>query len=475
MSVQSDVGALNDGRIDRIYYFLKERDLLYFSVILTVGILLRLLWVVIIPCFPVSDFSYYYQVATTIGQGDGVTAGGKAVVFAPMGYPIILGLFFMLVHSNNLLGAQLLNVFMSTLTMIASFMIFRRLVPEDKRVANFAITLLALYPQYIAYNNIVGTEVVFTLLFSAIILLQLTKIRNEIKIPLLGILLAVASLVKPFFIAYPVVIGIIEWIKLRDKRQALVTTGLVALTMIIAIAPWTYRNYLNFKMFIPVSSNSGYVLYVNNNNVNDYGGWLPIESIPKTREFKKALAEYGYSDKKEGTPEGGKVTSEPNIDRLLRGEAIRWITTHPFRFATLGFIRIYNAFFTGGSDIRDWAMAGAFPNRGPMLNRLINLFIASSTWMTLFLSINGFIYFFFNFKPVLSAIIRRDEVIKERYYVPVLNLVFFIALFFVFEGQPRYGYPLFMLFVFNAANILLIIRDHYKNNEERTVIIKEKN
>jgi hypothetical protein len=392
-----------------------------------------------------------------------------------MGYPIVLGLFFLLVHSNNLLGAQLLNVFLSTLTMIAAFAVFRKLVPEDKRVANFAITLLAFYPQYIAYNNIVGTEVLFTSLFSAIILLQLTKLRNEIKLPLLGILMAAASMVKPFFIAYPVVIGIIEWIKLRDKRQALITTGLITLTMIVAIAPWTYRNYLNFKMFIPVSSNSGYVLYVNNNSVNDYGGWLPIESIPKSKELKKALAKYGYSDKTENTPQGNKVTSEPNIDRILRGEAIHWIATNPFSFATLGVIRIYNAFFTAGSDIKDWAMAGAFPNRGPMLNRLVNLFIASSTWMTLFLSINGFIYFFFNSKPVLSAIIRRDEIIKERYYVPVLNLAFFIMLFFVFEGQPRYGYPLFMLFAFNAATILLVIRDHYKNNEEQTVIIEKEN
>jgi hypothetical protein len=362
---------------------------------------------------------------------------------------------------------------MSTLTMIAAFAIFRKLVPEDKRVANFAITLLAFYPQYIAYNNIVGTEVLFTLLFSAIILLQLTNVKNEIKLPLLGVLMAAASMVKPFFMAYPVIIGVIEWIKLRDKRQALVTMGLVALTMVIVIAPWTYRNYLNFKMLIPVSSNSGYVLYVNNNSVNDYGGWMPIESIPKSNEFKKALAKYGYSDKTESTPQGGKVTSEPNLDRLLRGEAINWITTHPLTFATLGMIRVYNTFFTGGSDIRDWAMAGAFPNRGPMLNRVINLFIACSTWMTLFLSINGFIYFFFNFKPVLSATIRKDEITKERYYVPVLNLAFFIMLFFAFEGQPRYGYPLFMLFTFNAATILLIIRDHYKSNEKQTIIIEK--
>jgi hypothetical protein len=72
---------------------------------------------------------------------------------------------------------------------------------------------------------------------------------------------------------------------------------------------------------------------------------------------------------------------------------------------------------------------------------------------------------------VLSAVIRNDEIIKERYYVPVLNTVFFFILFFVFEGQPRYGYPLFMLFTFSAATFWTMIRDHYGNHEKRTEII----
>lgn len=122
-------------------------------------------------------------------------------------------------------------------------------------------------------------------------------------------LVGFGSLVKPIFLPVPVLI-LCSWFVLGlgwvAIRKFLVVNAIAALIVV----PWTVRNYRLLGAFVPVSTNSGYVLYHGMNPESD-GMWSP------------ALRSIGHLD-------------EIERDRLARQAAIRQICDHPLETAAHG-------------------------------------------------------------------------------------------------------------------------------------------
>jgi hypothetical protein len=230
---------------------------------------------------------------------------------------------------------------------------------------------------------------------------------------------------------------------------------------IIVISPWTYRNYVVFKKPVFIAHNTGFVLYVNNNSVNDWGGWISITDIPKSDSLKRTLASYGYTDENEAGPKGGQVMRDPSLDPVLRNEALRWIATHPLKFTELGFIRVYNLLFQGATDVKDWSMVGAFPKPTRAQMRMVTLFDDFASFMFILLSICGVMYSLLSLPSVVKAVLKKDLQVNPQISIPLVNLALFVLMAFVFEGQPRYSFPLFVFFAFAASYIVVTIYDSF--------------
>lgn len=312
-------------------------------------------------------------------------------------------------------------------------------------------------PNYIAYNSVLGSEILFTFLVALTVLVQFSELDNRYRYPLLGVLIAFSALTKPFFIAYPAVFAVAEWVRGKSVRQTVIAALAVSFVVALVIAPWTYRNWKIFNMFIPITYNGGYVLYINNNDHNHYGGWLDPNNFAVSEELKARFAEKGVA-----FPE-----HPPQADKLYRDEARKWILAHPVEFLELGVIRVKNTFFSGAEDIVKWTMNQIDKENLPTQKlRTLFFFRAVSDSIIYVLSSFGFFYTIINLKRISVALFRKTATVGYKEAVVTLNIAFLAAVFFVTEGQPRYNFPaLFFLVAAAVACMELIIKNSGNRKE----------
>lgn len=412
----------------------------YLTVITGIAIAARFWFINHIPTVQMSDFNTYHEIASNIYNHKGHSLWGQPVAWQGMGYPTALGIFFLLVGNDLVHTAKLFNCIVSILSLPLVFLIFRKL-SSHQVVVYGAYTLVALLPNFIAYNNVVGTEVFFTFLFALIIFLQLYSFNNWIRYPLLGISIGLAALTKPFFLAYPLVVGLYIWLKNKDGRETLVLVLTVAVLMTAVVSPWTVRNFNKFGSFIPVSYNSGYVLYINNNDANVTGGWMDLRDVPASPQLKKQIDA-------ELVKNQGNEKLAPHLDKILKSAAQQWIKDNPGDFARLSLLRIKQTFFSGAWDIEAWTMneMAATEGEDPVrFQRKLNTFYAAADILAYLLCTAGVLYMLLNIKPLFLGLFTRRR-LSDAILIPSLNTGFFLAVYLVFEGQARYNYPLLFLF-----------------------------
>ena len=360
-----------------------------------------------------------------------------------MGYPTALGLFYIFMGNDLVHTAKIFNCILSIFSLPLIFLIFSKL-SSSKVVVYGSYTLVALLPNFIAYNNVVGTEVFFTFLLALIIFLQLYSFNNWVRYPLLGIMIGIAALAKPFFLAYPLVAGLYIWLKNKDWRETLALVFTASLLMTAVVVPWTLRNFNKYGSFIPISYNSGYVLYVNNNESNVTGAWMPLKEVPASPHLKKQIEEELMKNQ-------GNEKLAPHLDEVLKPAAKQWIKENPGDFARLGLLRIKQTFFSGAWDIEAWTMnemaETANEEENPIrFQRNLNTFYATADILVYLLCSAGILYLLLNIKPLLLGLFARRR-LSDAMLIPSLNTAFFLAIYFVFEGQARYNYPLLFLFI----------------------------
>lgn len=426
-----------------------KKYLISFLLITVIGSLFRYWWIINVPNIPESDFEGYYVIATNFCNNLGITMWGNPVAFQGMGYPLVLGLFFKLAGNTEVLTGKYLNVLLSISTMVVLFLVFNKLF--DKKFALAAFFIAALLPNYIAYNSVLGSEILFTFFVALTVLVQFSEFDNRYRYPLLGILIAFSALTKPFFLAYPAVFAVAEWVRSKSVKETVIAALAVSLVMAMVIAPWTYRNWRMFNVFVPTSYNGGYVLYINNNDYNHYGGWMDPNNFEVSEEFKAKFVEKGTT-----FPEHPAQT-----DKLYRDEAKKWIFAHPIEFLELGVIRVKNTFFSGAEDIVKWTMNQIDKdNLSTQKLRKLFFFRAISDIIIYGLSSFGFFYTVINLKRIFVTLFRKTSTIGYKEAVVTLNIAFLAAVFFVTEGQPRYNFPaLFFLVAATVACMELIIKN----------------
>ncbi|MFZ5968846.1 MAG: ArnT family glycosyltransferase [Bacillota bacterium] len=439
------------------------REILYILFITALGIYLRIWWIKNIPTKPIFDFETYQEIATNIFHHVGHTYRGEPIAFQGMGYPTALGYFYRLMGNNEEWTAKVFNVILSSLTLSGTYFILLKLT-KRKFVIYFSYTMIALLPNYIAYNNVISTEVFITFIFVAIILLQLYVFHNFIRYPLMGVFIGAAALTKPFFLAYPVVAAVGYWLREKELKKTGIMFAAVTLCMVLAVAPWTYRNYVKFGRFIPVSYNSGYVFYINNNANNTTGAWMPIKDIYASPVLREKIDEI-----LEGGARSEKVAHE--LEVIFKPEAKKWIRNHPGDFVKVGLLRIKATFFSGAWDIDAWAMnefkeKQTFWKKEVDYLRSMNAFRGLTDIIIYLISSFGLLYMIINIKNVIWGLLKKKKTLHNVIIIPTLNIGFFTAIYFVFEGQARYNFPVLFLLVIATGLCVDIIRNGLTEQEQ---------
>jgi hypothetical protein len=420
-------------------------DLVLLALVLPGAWMLRLWWIETIPTEQLYDFSTYYEVAVNISKGLGYTFLGQPIAFQGMGYSILLGYFFKLMGDASELTAKHFNLWLSMWSILMTYLIAWRMSPL-RRVRWGALLLMAFMPQQIAYTNAIGTEILSAALLSTLMLIQCSGdiLKAKYQWPVLGMLTAALALTKPFYLAYPVAVLFYEWLTRKDFKRGVAGALIVAAVMMVIVAPWTYRNYRHFGRFIPVSYNSGLVLYLNNNANNTHGGYMPLEQIEATPELQEKIdahLEFGARSI--------KLASDLEID--LKPVAQTWIRENFGEFMKLGIIRVHSTFFNGSWDVDAWTM-----NKYRTLEtertevetvRHLAFFRSVNDMVLSILAGTSLLFFLLRLPDFVAALFSLKRRLDWQTVLLMLPIGYNGLMILVYEGQPRYNFNILFVFV----------------------------
>jgi 4-amino-4-deoxy-L-arabinose transferase-like glycosyltransferase len=405
------------------------------AVILLVAFLLRLWWSLVVHVDPAEvwkfDMTWYDHVARQLTDGNGFTGfDGEPTAFWPPGYPALLA-FLYLIFGRSLLAAELLNVFLGTLTCLLTYAIGSRLF--GRGVGLVAAALLALFPSHIFFSAVTLTEVTFLAIFTLAIYLFVVWNDRESggELPrwlLFGLLLGVASLVRGVALLFLSVPAAVWLISSRSVRKSLQRTVVVAVGLVIVLLPWTIRNYVEMDYPILTSTNGAEAFWDGHWSGASGDAALPweIESIWR--------AEYNHLPNPE---------REIELYKAQMREGIEYMVTHPIHEIKLIPKRIYHL-YREDRVVLDWAEDAD----GVILNPFRDEVLSTLA--------NG--YFF----AVLGlALVSAPRWLSRRNPAAVfllLTVAYYTLLHgFLFIGNPRFHAPLLPVFSIMAATGLVAL------------------
>lgn len=394
----------------------------FYGFTILLGFIISVLWIFLVKTQPFSDFLYYQQVAIRITQG---RQWGNT--YTTVGYSMVLGLFYK-IFGTNIMVAKWLNVFLTTLN---NLLLYRILKVADIREYGRRIifALFALFPSTIFYNSVVATEILFTTILLLITYLYITE--NRYRYWLIGLLVGLDTLIKPFFLVFFLVIFLTEFITGKNSFIISLRNSLIILCIsIIAISPWLYRNSKLMGEFTYVSNNGGIVLYINNNSQNLSGGWMPAEKVKNSVIL---------------TPEY-KMANPTQRNHMLTQAAEKWILSHPRKYVILGFKRLKKT-FGPKSELGISFYGSQTPVRVQkflsLMTTIIRGFLFSAGLITI-----AWIGAFYIFKLLVYKNKLKREGFLSVYFI--ITFLMFVSIYFLTEGQPRYAFPIVFIILYFA-------------------------
>jgi len=420
---------------------MRKKGLIGMCSVIILSMIVKIWWINNIPLSPVYDFETFYRVSVNLFEGKGFTLDGYPWAFQSYGYPMFLSLFFKLVNDSSVFTAKIFNVICSVATLPFIYLIFNK-VFSKKSIMWFCFIVFAFLPNNLIYTNVLGSEILSVFLFSIIICMNLymTEKNKIYNFSIQGILVGLLSLVKPFFMAFPIVLIFIYFIKEKQLKKLLTISIFLIIGFSIVLIPSTIKNYRAFGKAFPISYNGGYTLYINNNSENVRGTWMNAFKVPATNEFKQKLADVGFYYDVDHITEKIQNLRNPYSGDIFKEEAIKWIFSHPGEFFTLGCLRVVNVFFEGASDVQLWG----FEDLGRMTvqeNREFKIFMGFSNAIMYVISASFIFILVLNIKNIF---LKKTDI---SVLLTVWSMLFFYAVYFVIEGQARYNFPTIFLMI----------------------------
>lgn len=400
----------------------------YYIKISVLSILLCILWVAFIDTKPFSDFSYYHNLAIEISKG-----GSFGDTYTSVGYAIILGFLYSL-FGSSLIVAKTFNIILTLLSLICLYNILNLTLSNEKK-KKIIFTLYALFPSTIFYNSVLGTEILFTFLMLLTCNLYFSKWKY--KYVLIGFIIGINTIVKPFIILLILLIFIVDFIK-KNFKAAVLNSLLIFVITSLTIAPWIYRNTKYTGELTFVSNNGGIVLYINNNSQNKYGRWMPAADV------KDSVVNKDYY----------KKASMTGKNKILTNEAKKWISSHKGQFVILGFKRLFNTYLLG-DDIAYSTYATGLSKSIKYSLIGINTIIKEILFLPTIIYVLGY-----SFYILINLIKRKAHDINLFSLFMTVLFYLFTCVYFITEGQARYAFPVILPAIFFFVEAISFIKCH---------------
>jgi 4-amino-4-deoxy-L-arabinose transferase-like glycosyltransferase len=243
---------------------------------------------------PVADPADYVRHAVSIANGHGMAdsflPGGGPSALRPPAYPYFLGGVFA-VSGNSFTAGRLAAALLGVVAVFLTGLIAQQL--WSRRAALVAMALAAVYPPLVLLSGTLLSESLalpLVLGLVALVLAYRDRPRPRWVAPAAGLLFALALLDRPALVmfAVPLLAGLWgrRWRSWRAAREPVVALVVAAL----AIVPWTIRNANAFHDFVPISTQSGFLVAGTYNSVSasdpvNPGAYRPASFDPALRRI----------------------------------------------------------------------------------------------------------------------------------------------------------------------------------------------
>lgn len=227
----------------------------------------------------VADPADYIRHAVSIANGHGmaesVIAQGGPSALRPPAYPYLLGAVFAVTGDSETAG-RLVSALLGVVTVALIGLVADIL--WSRRAALAAMAIAAVYPPLVLVSGTLISESLALPLMLGLLLLLLEyrgRPRPSWVGPAAGLIYALCLLDRPALsvLAVPLVAAL--WDR-RARGLAAARTAAVALVVAgIAIVPWTLRNASEFHDFVPISTQSGFLVAGTYNETSDHDRVLP--------------------------------------------------------------------------------------------------------------------------------------------------------------------------------------------------------
>jgi 4-amino-4-deoxy-L-arabinose transferase-like glycosyltransferase len=226
---------------------------------------------------PVYDAKAYARIAAHLEAGDGFTAGRKATQpstnYSP-GLPLLVAGIYELTGGVNGQLARIVLAVIASLAVLFTYLLGRRL--GGVVAGLIGAVAVAVYPALLEYGGMLMSEPLAATLLSAGVLALLWagdaggRLRSSWwRWLLAGLLFGGLSLVRPEYLAVSFFLALLILARAAGSssgargtwRRSLAQAALVALGIVVAVAPWTIRNAVELHRFVPVSTGGGQVLF----------------------------------------------------------------------------------------------------------------------------------------------------------------------------------------------------------------------
>ncbi|HUS83402.1 MAG TPA: glycosyltransferase family 39 protein [Dehalococcoidia bacterium] len=250
-----------------------RRDIVWLAAIFLLALALRVTWLHVVDPSPtdgrIDDAAVYHRLALSIKSGDGFQwedgfsgPPGGPFKMAPtaywsVGYPAALAGVYSLTDSSVPAG-KLFNALLGATTCLLVYFVGREVF--DRRVGLAAAGILALFPSQVFLPTLLMTETPWTfltmLLLALTLALTLRKRPTWLAVALLGLAFGAASLVRGEMLAFPLVLVAVWAVAYRSGWRALRFGGIAVAAMLVALSPWTVRNWTVLGYPVLVSTGS---------------------------------------------------------------------------------------------------------------------------------------------------------------------------------------------------------------------------
>ncbi|MGL5378887.1 ArnT family glycosyltransferase [Clostridium sp.] len=412
--------------------YIKFLDRFNITYIILLALILRIIWIILVPTEPASDFKLMYTYSNEVSQGH--YYGFKDFnYFARFAHDIITVMYFSIFHKlfeNPLIFIKIFNVIFQTSAVIFMYKLGRE-VFKDELTAKIAAFLLAIFPPFIMYTSQTMSENMAMPFYIASIYYFFKAINKKDKLSIImasicGITLSIANMFR--MVGPVIIIAYILYILVYDERRNLLKC---VIPMLCSFMLMTYIT-------------SSILLYKNITEVHIWNSKEPsITSI-----LKGTNMEHSGAYNKEDAELPIKLKHDKDAIKKEAKEIIenRFVNSSPSKITIFYITKLAKQWGQGDFGALGWTVKGDESIFAEIIKK----------YNRLFFPLICIIYVYIILRVIIS-LYKRQNINKEMYFFYIL-IGGFILLYLITEMQPRYAF---------ISSWIFIILGSYSNSMEK--------